>query len=112
MWADAQATDMAFTVELAVVSWLERLAQILDRSRIVARVDEVFHIAGLSVASHDPSKRPLESTFGYALLKAAGCAKATAEPESKNVIALPGTVSLRTVFSFRRGGLERLIVEM
>ena len=112
MWPDAQATDMAFTVELAVVSWLERLAQILDRSRIVARVDEVFRIAGLTIASHAPSKRPLGSTFGYAPLKAAVCAKATAEPESKNVIALPGTVSLRTVFSFRDGGSERPIVEM
>jgi hypothetical protein len=50
LWADAQATDMAFAVELAVVSRLERLAQILNRSR--------------------------------------------------------------TVFSFRSGGLERLIVEM
>ena len=55
MWADPQATDMAFAVELAVVFRLERLAQILNRSRIVARVDEVFRTAGLSIASHDPS---------------------------------------------------------
>jgi hypothetical protein len=34
-----------------------------------------------------------------------------AEPESKNAVALPGTVSPRTVFSFRGGGLERLTVE-
>ena len=32
-----------------------------------------------------------------------------AEPESKNAVALPGTVC--TVFSFRGGGLERLTVE-
>src|SRR2546423_11085027 len=50
-------------VELAVVFRLERLAQVLDRSRIVARVDEVFRIAGLSIASNDPSKRTIESAF-------------------------------------------------
>ena len=111
MWADAQATDMAFTAEPAVVFGLN-VSLKYSTVRGSSRVDEVFHIAGLSIASHDPSKRPLESTFGYALLKAAGCAKATAEPESKNVIALPGTVSLRTVFSFRDGGSERPIVEM
>src|SRR5258705_489528 len=47
-------------VELAVDCRLERLSQIFDRSGIVARVDEIFRIAGVSVAGNDASKRTIE----------------------------------------------------